>query len=183
MHRWVELPEPDFGAAILNDCKYGYDALDAMVRITLVRGATHPYPDADRGEHRLRYGLFVHGGSGDLEQVHLAAERFNNPVAVIGDAGRPGTPGTARHSFAAVDSDCVTIETIKQAEDGKGLILRVFEHANRRVATTLRFGVPIGAVSVTNLMEEGAEPLVVEDNAVRLTLRPFEITTLRVTTA
>ncbi|HEY9011675.1 MAG TPA: glycoside hydrolase family 38 C-terminal domain-containing protein, partial [Devosia sp.] len=81
MHRWVDLSEFDFGAAIINDCKYGYDAVESMVRITLVRGATFPDPASDRGVHRLKYALFVHAGVSDLEQVHLAAERFNNPVA------------------------------------------------------------------------------------------------------
>lgn len=180
MHRWVDLSEFDFGAAVINDCKYGYDAVESMVRITLVRGATAPYADADRGEHRLRYALFVHAGVSDLEQVHLAAERFNNPVAVIGDASKKGTPGDARYSFASIDNDCVTIETVKAAEDGKGLIVRIFEHANRRVSTKVSFGPKVKTVSKVNLMEEGSEPVAIEGNAVTLDLRPFEITTLRI---
>lgn len=180
MHRWVDLSEFDFGAAIINDCKYGYDAVESMVRITLVRGATHPYGDADRGTHRLKYALFVHDGVSDLEQVHLAAERLNNPVAVIGDASKKGTPGDARYSFAAVDNDCVTIETVKAAEDGKGLIVRIFEHANRRVSAKVTFAPKVKSVARVNLMEEGSEAVALEGNAVSLQLRPFEITTLRV---
>ncbi len=180
MHRWVDVSEYDFGAALINDCKYGYDAVESMVRITLVRGATAPYAEADKGEHRLRYGLFVHAGVSDLEQVHLTAERFNNPVAVIGDTSVSGSAEAQSFSFAAIDNDCVTIETVKQAEDGKGLILRIFEHANRRVSTTVSFGPKIKSVSRVNLMEEGNEPVALEGNAVKLDLRPFEITTLRV---
>lgn len=180
MHRWVDMSEFDFGAAVINDCKYGYDAVDSMVRITLVRGSMYPYAEADRGEHRVRYGLLVHDGLRDLQQVHLAAERFNNPVAVIGDASMAGEAGGARFSFASVDSDCVTIETVKQAEDGKGLIVRVFEHANRRVAARISFGPKVTSVARVNLMEEGAEPVMLENNAVTLALRPFEISTLRV---
>jgi alpha-mannosidase len=180
MHRWVDVSEFDFGAAIINDCKYGYDAVENMVRITLVRGATAPYAQADIGEHRLRYALFVHAGISDLEQVHLAAERFNNPVAVIGDTAVKGVAGEARFSFASVDNDCVTIETVKAAENGKGLILRIFEHANRRVATKVSFGPRIKSVARVNLMEEGSEPVPLEGNAVTLELRPFEITTLRI---
>ena len=168
-----------FGA-IINDCKYGYDAVDAMVRITLVRGATAPYAEADRGTHRIKYALFVHAGVSDLEQVHLAAERFNNPVAVIGDASKKGVASETRYSFATVDNDCVTIETVKAAEDGRGLILRIFEHANRRVSTRVSFGPKVKAVSKVNLMEEGGEPVALADNGVTLELRPFEITTLRI---
>ena len=123
MHRWVDLSEADFGAALINDGKYGYDAVGDMVRLTLLRGPTHPHPMADLGVHRFRYALFVHRGVSDLEQVHLAAERFNNPVAVVGDTtarGECSAVGTASFSFAAVDHDCVSLETVKQAEDGKG---------------------------------------------------------------
>jgi alpha-mannosidase len=181
MHRWVDISEPDFGAAILNDCKYGYDAVEQLIRITLVRGSTHPHPEADLGEHRFKYALFIHGGTADLEQVHLAAERFNNPVSVIGDTSKRSGPGSgAAFSFATTDSDCVTLETLKQAEDGKGLILRVFEHSNRRVTTKLTFGLPVKSVAAVNLMEEGSTPVALDGNAVTLNLRPFEITTLRI---
>lgn len=180
MHRWVDVSEFDFGAALINDCKYGYDAVESMVRITLVRGATHPYALADAGEHRIRYALFVHAGVSDLEQVHLSAERFNNPVLVIGDASAKGSAAEQRFSLAEVDSDCVTIETVKQAEDGKGLILRLFEHANRRVPAIVRFGPRIRSVTRVNLMEEGKEVVALKDNAVQLEFRPFEITTLRI---
>lgn len=183
MHRWIDISEADFGAALINDCKYGYDAHEQLARLTLVRGTTHPNPEADQGEHRLRYALVIHDGLSDLEQVHLAAERLNNPIAVLGDvtgrAAAGAAPG-ASFSFAEADSDCVTIETVKQAEDGDGLILRLFEHANRRVTTTVTFGPKVKSVEATNLMEEGATPLAIDDNAVTLSLRPFEITTLRV---
>ncbi|HEY9012867.1 MAG TPA: glycosyl hydrolase-related protein, partial [Devosia sp.] len=95
-------------------------------------------------------------------------------------ASKKGSPGDARVSFASVDNDCVTIETLKGAEDGKGLILRIFEHANRRASTKLTFGPKIKSVTRVNLMEEGNEPMTLDGNAVTLQLRPFEITTLRV---
>lgn len=53
MHRFVDMSEPDFGAALLNDSKYAYDAVEQKVRLSLVRGSGFPDPDADRGEHRI----------------------------------------------------------------------------------------------------------------------------------
>ena len=185
MHRWVDLSEADFGVALLNDCKYGYDCHEQSVRLTLVRGSTHPDPEADLGEHRIRYALFVHEGVADLAQVHRAAERFNNPVAVIGNlspaAAAAGELG--RFSFATVDVDNVTIETVKKAEKSDALVLRIFEHANIRAAARIGFGVPVKAARIVNLMEEGeARPLDIRDNAVTLELRPFEIATLMIET-
>lgn len=184
MHRWVDMSEADFGVALINDCKYGYDAHEQKVRLTLVRGPSYPSPEADRGEHRLRYGLLVHAGLGDLHAVHRAAERFNNPVAVVGSPRRSEvTAGDLAHfSLAAVDVDNVSIETVKKAERSDALVLRVYEHSNRRAETTLRFGLPPKSVQKVNLMEENAEaPLALDGDAVVLSLRPFEIATLLVT--
>lgn len=184
MHRWVDISEADFGAALINDAKYAYDAVEQMVRVTLLRGSTFPSPEADLGEHHFRYALVVHEGVSDLEQVHIAAERFNNPIAVIGDASKrtePAGPGPS-FSLASVDTPTVTLETVKQAENGDGLILRVFEHTNRRAKATISFGLPVKSVELVNLMEEGGEKVAVTDNKVALNLRPFEIATLRIRT-
>jgi alpha-mannosidase len=185
MHRWVDLSEADFGVALLNDCKYAYDCLEQSIRLTLVRGSTFPSPDADLGEHRLRYALFVHDGVADLADVHRAAERFNNPVAIIGQL-KPATNAAtdlASFSFASVDQSNVTLETVKKAEKSDAIVLRLFEHANIRANATIHFGVPVKSVRIVNLMEEGdSKPLNLTDNSITLNLRPFEIATLLIET-
>jgi alpha-mannosidase len=185
MHRWVDMSEPDFGAALLNDCKYGYDAVEQMVRLTLLRGATHPNPEADLGLHNLKYALFIHDGLTDLAEVQTAAERFNNPIAVIGDASArsDGTAESTSFSFAQVDRANVTLETVKKAEASDAVVMRVFEHANARANATISFGLPVKSVKLVNLMEEGGEELPVHGNSVTLNLRPFEIATLLIDVA
>ncbi|MFD2648894.1 alpha-mannosidase [Devosia albogilva] len=185
MHRWVDMSEADFGVALLNDCKYAYDALEQTVRLTLVRGTNFPSPDADLGEHRIRYALFVHDGIADLADVHRAAERFNNPVAVVGSfaPAREAATDLGSFSFAQVDQPNVTIETVKKAEKSDGIVVRIFEHANIRADATVTFGLPVKSVRTVNLMEEGeSPPLELIGNGVRLQLRPFEIVTLLVET-
>lgn len=175
MHRWVAMNEPDFGAALINDCKYAYDSHDQTVRLTLMRGPKWPNPNADMGEHRLRYALVLFDG--EIEKVHAAAELFNNPIAVI---GRTDTAEAApAFSFAAVDAPNVTLETVKKAEADGDLILRVFEHGNRRAKARITFGLPVAGAARVNLVEEGATPLDLTDNGVTLDLRPFEIATLK----
>lgn len=183
MHRWVDISEADFGAALINDSKYAYDCHEQSVRLTLVRGSTFPSPDADLGEHRIRYGLFIHDGVADLAQVHRAAERFNNPVAVIGSTSpqAQASGNFEQFSLAEVSGDNVTIETVKKAEKSDELVLRVFEHANIRAEAVISFGLDVKRVRTVNLMEEGpSKPLEIKDNSVTLSLRPFEIVTLLV---
>jgi len=179
MHRWVDMSEPDFGAALLNDCKYGYDAYEQFVRLTLVRGSTQPNEHSDIGQHRIKYALFVHGGTSDLATVPVAAERFNNPVAVAGTPAIASSAAAAStFSFASVDAGNVTLETVKKAEKSDALVLRLYEHGNARAKATIKFGVPVKSAKVVNLMEEGGEAVEVRNNSVTLTLRPFEIATL-----
>jgi alpha-mannosidase len=185
MHRWVDLSEADWGVALLNDCKYAYDCLEQSVRLTLVRGSTFPDPMADLGEHRLRYALMIHDGVADLADVHRAAERFNNPVAVVGDLtpAAAAAGALASFSFASVDQANVTLETVKKAEKSDAIVLRVFEHANMRAEAKITFGVAVKSVRLVNLMEEGdATPLEVSGSSVSLSLRPFEIATLLIET-
>ncbi len=181
MHRWVDLSEPDFGAALINDCKYAYDAHEQTIRLTLVRGATYPHPMADQGEHRLRYALLLHAGTGDLECVHHAAEAFNNPLRLVGTPGDGAAD--ARFCLAETDAANVALETVKKAEASDALVLRMFEHANRRARATVTFGLPVRSVRTVNLMEEApSPPLPLRDNSVTIDFRPFEIVTLLIET-
>ena len=48
-HRFVALVEPGFGAAVLNDGRYGHQVFDGAIGVSLARAANFPDPFADRG--------------------------------------------------------------------------------------------------------------------------------------
>jgi alpha-mannosidase len=73
----------------------------------------------------------------------------------------------------------VVIETIKQAEDGDGCIVRLYESQRQRGPVTLQAGFPLAEAWRTNLLEENEEKLAVEGDRLPISLRPFEILTLR----
>lgn len=185
MHRWVDMSEPDFGAAFLTDCKYGYDAVEQTVRLTLLKGPNMPDPDADIGVHRFRYAIMLHQGERDLSQVVRAAERFNNPIMVHGPVEIAMMEQRAlgnEFSFASADTANVTIETVKLAEVGSAAILRIFEHSNRRGTARIQFGLPVTCVEETDLMERTVDQSYdINENSIELSFRPFEIKTLKVT--
>ncbi|MDG2404241.1 MAG: glycoside hydrolase family 38 C-terminal domain-containing protein, partial [Paracoccaceae bacterium] len=184
MHRWVDMSEPDFGAALLTDCKYGYDAIEQNLRLTLLKGPNMPDPNADLGVHRFRYALLLHQGEQDLSQVVRAGERFNNPIMVHGSIENGATEQRELEkdfSFASADNANLTLETVKLSEKGNDAILRIFEHANRRSTGRLQFGLPVEDVTETDLMERTSGPSYkIKNNAVELIFRPFEIKTLKV---
>ena len=84
--------------------------------------------------------------------------------------------------FCALDAPNVVLTALKRAEDGDGLVLRIFETAGRETKVTVTL--PLFAIwraTGTNLVEEGAESLPATEHAVEVTLPPYGIRTVRVT--
>ncbi|HTH04228.1 MAG TPA: glycosyl hydrolase-related protein, partial [Ilumatobacteraceae bacterium] len=74
----------------------------------------------------------------------------------------------------------VEIDAVKLADDEQGdVIVRLHEAVGNRTGITLRCDRPIGAASLCNLLEEPHTGIEVGDGICALTLRPFEIATLR----
>ncbi|HXF62692.1 MAG TPA: glycoside hydrolase family 38 C-terminal domain-containing protein, partial [Caldilineaceae bacterium] len=177
--KWVDLSEGNYGASLLNDCKYGHDIHHNVMRITLLRSPTVPDPEADQGEHRFAYSLLPHSGPWD-ERTVAAAYALNDPLIVyrvsepkeIADDALPP-------SLVTVDAPNVVIETVKQAEDGAGLIVRLYECRRWRGPVTLAAGFPLAGAWRANLLEENQTVLPVEGRQVTFDLRPYEIVTLR----
>lgn len=58
--RFADLAEPDYGAALMNDCKYGYDIHDGEMRLTLLRSPSFPNT-VDQGYHEFTYSFSLTG--------------------------------------------------------------------------------------------------------------------------
>ncbi len=71
------------------------------------------------------------------------------------------------------------IETVKQAEDGQGIIVRFYESQRRRGPVTLTTGFPLRAAWHTNLLEHNEHEVTVHGQQVTLAVHPYEIVTLR----
>jgi alpha-mannosidase len=174
--KWVDLSEGDYGVSLLNDGKYGHDIRDNVLRLTLLRSPTMPDPQADQGRHSFAYSLLPHSGTW-AEQTIDAAYALNDPVIAYAPSSF-GNPIQRIDPIVSVDSDHVVVETIKQAEDGRGIIIRVYEAKRRRGSVTVTAGFALGQAFRTNLLEQDSEALDVQDNAVALNMKPFEIVTL-----
>ncbi len=191
-HKWVDLSEGDYGVSLLNDCKYGHDVQGNVIRLTLLRGPTYPDPDADQGEHRFTYSLLPHRGDWRAGTVP-ASYALNDPLIVrrVNDGGPspPGLGGTEggrgnpSQSLVAVDAPNVIIETVKRAEDGEGLIVRLYENERSRGPVTLQVGFPLAGAYRCNLLEEDEASLVITHNAVHFSVKPYQIVTLRLVPA
>ncbi|MGH3148613.1 MAG: alpha-mannosidase, partial [Rubrobacter sp.] len=176
-HRFCDLSEPGYGVALLNDGKYGHSARGNVLGISLLRSPLYPDPSADEGEHRFTYSLFPH--SGDWTGAGVAREAFalNAPLFPV-----VAKEGALPREFSLVESEGpeLALGSLKVAEDGDAIILRLYEPHGARGECKLRFARRAGSVERVNLLEEPEGPAAVHDGAVRLAVRPFEVVTLRV---
>lgn len=177
MQRWIDICEADFGIAFLNDCKYGYDAKGADIRLTLLRSPTYPWPEADQGEHRLRYAVLVHDG--DKAAVHEAAEDFNMPLRLFAVRETDGGDHACASPLVRMTTPGVALETVKRAEDGDGVILRLWETTGVRRSARIAVAERFRSAAVVDLLETGGESVGIDDGVVTLSFLPFEIITLK----
>jgi alpha-mannosidase len=184
--RWADLSGAGadgkvYGLSVLNQDKFGYDAVGNVLRLTLLRSPTWPDPDADQGHHHFHYALYPHAGTWKDALTVRHGWEYNYPLqAVVTTAHAGSLP--AEHSFASVSPENVVLTAVKKAEDANGLIFRVYEWAGK--ATTAEFHVPPGATgaTVTNLMEQPeGDALKVEGDVVRVPIKAYEILTILVT--
>lgn len=174
-HQWVDLSERGYGVSLLNDCKYGHDIKDNVIRLSLIKSAIDPDPHADQGEHQFTYSLFPHGGDWAQGGTARAAWCLNNPLLTA-----PGASAWAGKSLLRADAEHVAFDAIKRAEDGDALVVRLHEYAGGRGTVTLTGDCEIASWQECDLLErplgerhDGGEPISFE-------LTPYEIKTFLV---
>ena len=84
------------------------------------------------------------------------------------------------YSFVSCAAKGVYIETVKKAENGDGIVLRLFEAFRETKEVTLCFGREIGEAFLCNLSEDEEKKLPTVGNSLTFTIKPFEIVTIKV---
>ena len=177
--RWIDLSQRDYGVALLNNCKYGHRVHENVLDLNLLRSPQHPGVRADEGRHEFTYSLLPHEGDHVAGGVVRAGYELNVPLRVLAAPKRKGALPPSG-SFIQCDAPNVIIDTVKKAQDGGDLIVRLYEAHGAAARAKVRFGFPIKSAQLANLMEEAGRKLKVSGNAIILEFRPFEVHTLRV---
>jgi alpha-mannosidase len=170
-HRWCDFSEHGFGVALLTESKYGYSIFGDEMRISLLRAPRYPDPLADRGRHRFTYAVYPHAGGWQDGGVVREGLDFNVPFLW----GRASI-----ETLFSCDSSDLIIDTVKMAEDGDALVLRLYEAHGGRGRARIACGIgEVGAVARANLLEdETSEAVRVDGTVIELDYTPFEIITL-----
>ncbi len=169
-HKYTDLSETRFGAAILNDSKYGISVEGGNMRLSLHKGGTRPDFEGDRGLHRTVYSFLPHNCGFCAEAVVRPAYELNIPVV----AGKGDFEAVA---LVLPKADNIVVESIKPCEDNeKAFIARLYEAEGTYTNCPVEFFDGAKQVEITNMLEEVEQSF----KGDTLVFRPFEIKTLKI---
>jgi alpha-mannosidase len=178
-HRWVHVSEgwgeAGYGVGLANDATYGHDITRhprhgggtfSRMRLSLLRAPLFPDPESDQGRHVLRYALVPGAG---IAGTAAAGYALNLPLR-----RRRGSPV---EPLVSVEGTAY-VEAVKLAEDGSGdVVVRLYEPRGTRTQVRAHASFEHTSVTEVDLLERPHDSGSWDGE--RLTLRPFQIVTLR----
>ncbi len=165
-HRFADLSENGVGVALLNDGKYGHDVNDNVLGLSLLRAPVFPDLFADEGKQSFTYALLPHQGDWFEGGVLAEAEDLNQPL-LVAQAKLAKDESWAPLGFT---DRPLALSALKPAEEGHGLILRLYEPSGGSSAPQITPPVGWTIAGQVNLLEEPVEG--------ELTFAPFQIRSL-----
>jgi len=184
VQQWADISDVKFGVSLLNDCKYGFDARENALRLTLLRSPFYPHPiepwrfndvkHTDLGDHAFSYALSPHSGSWKQGEATRRAREFNNPIIVLEDVVAPSI-----HSLLSCNKRNIFIDSVKKAEDTDEIVVRIHEGNGESVDATVAVGFKSRNVVESDLMEQNVKPLKLAKEKLQLKFKPFEIKTIK----
>jgi len=168
-HKWADLSEKGFGVSLMNNCKYGYDIHNNVMRMSLLKAACYPDPLADQGLQEFTYSLFIHNEEWNNSLLLKEAWDLNMPLAARNGKVEQCLP----FEFGQTD---VVIDAIKKSEEGNHIILRMHEELGGQSDVDIKLNFDMKGWYEADLMENKVDEVSFE-KAIRRTLKPYEIVT------
>ena len=208
MNSFVDVSDGKVGAALLNEGLKAYEASDdecGTVYLSLLRAFPlricvtsdmQDYSGWDKGSQCLgkntfRYAFLPHKGDWEEGGVWQASEQFDLRLTAAQIAPHDHGKNPLTHSFLRLRDENLCVSAVKQSEDGKGFVVRLFNPSDKTVENALSLGggiAPIeapqsplerqraefelpgysgkrwSAVKLVTLEEKDVEPLTMDDD-------------------
>lgn len=198
--QWADVSSPaeNYGVAVMNDCKYGWDYPEAgTLRLSLIHtpGVYDNWAwigdqsSQDVGRHEFTYA--VHGHAGDWREgaVQWEAARLNQPLLAFQTTKHKGKLGKSYSVLdVAVPADVpqVAVRAFKMAENGDEVIVRLQElHGKPAKNVRVRFNRPVTSAREVNGAEEplGDAAVNTSNGELEVSLKPYQPRAFAVTLA
>jgi len=169
-HRYACLLDRSGGAALLNDSKYGVRLEGNLMELALLRAPTYPDHSADLGHHRFTYSYLPLRDEGEFPLVVAEAAQLNVTPLLF-----EGCDGSGLKPWMTIEGKGISVDAVKRAESGKGIVVRVVEVEGRN--SRFQWDGNGSEVRETDLMERPRG----EISSGGIDLKPFQVKTILIT--
>lgn len=166
--RFAAMREAQRGLALLRGGAFGISFGRGEMNLTLLHAPCVPDDSCDRGENHFAFAVLPFASDFSRSGVVEEAMAFEQPPVTV--RGGP--------SLTLPWVESAMIEAIKPADDGNGIILRMYEHRGTRVKAVLRL--PQASQVYACGMNEDIREDLGTGGSFDIPMRPFEIKTLRI---
>lgn len=177
--KWVGACGQDMGFRILNDSKYGYDALGGRLRVTLLRNSYSPDPESDNGTHHVRLAFEPCKPNESPANGVRSGMAFNRPLVVA--PGKPADEALASY-VAVAGAPSVVCSCLRKAEKSEGVLIRLYETCGKKCRARVRLRDKVRSATLVNFLESpiGAAAVPLRSGELTTSFRPYEVKTLLV---
>jgi alpha-mannosidase len=193
--RWLDYSDGKKGLTVIHRGTPENEVRDGDVYLTLLRsvlmlssdgkaGPAIPVPNAQElKRYEFRYSIYPHEGDWREASAYKHAYEFNTNLDALQMSD--GLKPPLKRSFLEIEPKNVVLSALKKAENGDGgVILRFYETKGEETDAEITLFREPKTVKVINLLEEEddgvAKELEKEGKRIKLTMKPFEIVTLKV---
>lgn len=198
--KWIDHSSEDesYGVSLLNDCKYGFDAFNDVIRMTLLRSALYPiYMRAlfglsvdegaegeltDQGEHHIAYALYPHRSDFKKALTARKAYEFNYPLVLLIEPSHEGDLPKV-YSFVSVQPENIILTVVKKAEDSDDIILRFYETSGKDTKAAIRVAETLKGARETDLLENETSEIPIQERTIEVPISKHEIKTIKIISA
>ena len=130
--RWASMYDDllDYGVSLLNDCKYGYDASNNIMRLTLLRASRWPDATADIGIHEFNYAIYPHQGNWQQARTWQHGLEYNCLCSVLEPKTAVKTDQAflwPQRSILSWQAENLVLMALKRSQTGEEWVLRLYE--------------------------------------------------------
>ncbi len=165
---------------LTSNCKYGFRCLEDEMTLTLIRGAYEPDPNPERGHHAIRLSVAL---VDDACPAHLGtmAYNLNNPMSALSLRPHKGVLPTTRSMMQPAEGTFM-LSSVKLAEDGQALVVRVYDVTGKEQQVALRFIKEVRDAAYADILERPCDCCKpeVQGDLVRFSLGAYSMQTVRI---
>ncbi|AFZ02074.1 alpha-mannosidase [Calothrix sp. PCC 6303] len=178
-----------YGVSLLNDCKYGYDAKQNQISLTLLRSPEFPDSEADQGINEFTYAIYPHADTWETSKTVRLGYELNTPLITVITTNIKNYQNSElnnQHSISFLDlsSPNLILMALKQAENSPKekpeWILRCYECHGKVSELQLKGDLGLSLVEPVNLLEKPLNDPLVKFEKHKFTVSPWKIVSFKV---